>query len=53
MWTNSLYSWLLVRIYTHEVWFKFNVLPLMVKGDATTPQEKDMYPKFDFWNVGS
>lgn len=53
MWNISFYSWLVVCISTREILVSANVFPLMVKGDATNSQEKDMYSEFGFWNVGS
>lgn len=45
---------LICSVYsTREILVRANVFPLMVKGDATNSQEKDMYSEFGFWNVGS
>lgn len=53
MWHISFSSWLVVCISTREILVRANVFPLVVKGDATNSQEKDMYSEFGFWNVGS
>lgn len=42
-----------VCVLTHEVLFRSDVLPLTVKGNAASSQEKDMDSKFGFWTVGS